>query len=288
VKPTGTVWLNLRDVYSRSRAAGAAPKGLLLAPERLLLALAEDGWLVRNRLVWAKRNVVPESMRDRLSVTHEDLFLLTRAAHYFFDLNAIRVPHTSRPRRRRPTAQPIDSPYAKGHRGILQMQAAGRVGHVNGKNPGSVWSYPTSAFRGAHFATFPEALIERPILAGCPERLCGHCGEPWLATYERHGDALVRTSFRAVCKCVGSTVPGLVLDPFFGSGTVGAIAKRLGRDWLGIELNADYRQLALARIAGVCGKSLGRPKPHRTSEQCGILNNEGKPQKEDAHGNRSD
>jgi site-specific DNA-methyltransferase (adenine-specific) len=281
LKPSGALWLNLRDVYSRTGSAGARPKSLLLGPERLLLALVDDGWLIRNRLVWWKRNSIPESVRDRLSMTHEDVFLLTRGRDYYFDLDAIRVPHTSRARRKpgRPSA---DSPYARGHRGILRMQAEGRVGHRHGKNPGSVWHYPTSSFRGAHFATFPEALIERPILSTCPERLCGICDKPWVADYERRAEDLRRTSYLPACQCAAASIPGLVLDPFFGSGTVGAVASRLGRDWLGIELSRAYREIANRRIQG-----LGGPKPHQITEQCGTLNNtstNAAAQKEDADG----
>ncbi len=281
LKPAGSLWLNLRDVYSRTEASGARPKSLLLGPERLLLALVSDGWLVRNRVIWWKRNSIPESVRDRLSMTHEDVFLLTRSRDYFFDLDAIRVPHTSRPRRG-PARPSVGSPYAQGHRGIRIMQAEGRVGHANGKNPGSVWRYPTSSFRGAHFATFPEALIERPVLSTCPERLCGDCGKPWVASYERRGASLVRSSYQPACTCDEPPVPGVVLDPFFGSGTVGVVASRLGRDWLGIELSGSYRQIARQRLQG-----LGTPKPHQSTEQCGRLNNtnvSAAAQKEDAHG----
>ncbi len=281
LKPGGSLWLNLRDVYSRTEASGTRPKSLLLGPERLLLALVRDGWLGRNRLVWWKRNSIPESVRDRLSMTHEDLFLLTRSRDYYFDLDAIRVPHTSRPRRG-PARPSADSPYATGHRGIRIMQAEGRVGHANGKNQGSVWHLPTSSFRGAHFATFPEALIERPILSTCPERLCDGCGKPWVASYERRGETLRRTSYVPGCRCDAAAVPGVVLDPFFGSGTVGVVASRLGRDWLGIELSQAYRQIAHQRLQG-----LGVPKPHQFTEQCGRLNNtnvSAAAQKEDAHG----
>ena len=281
LKPGGSLWLNLRDVYSRSESSGGRPKSLLLGPERLLLALVEDGWLVRNRLVWWKRNSIPESVRDRLSMTHEDVFLLTRNRDYYFDLDAIRVPHTSRPRRGpgRPIAH---SPYATGHRGIRIMQAEGRVGHANGKNPGSVWHLPTSSFRGAHFATFPETLIERPILSTCPERLCGGCGKPWVASYERRGQTVTRSNYLSGCGCHAAFVRGVVLDPFFGSGTVGVVASGLGRDWLGIELSGAYRQIARQRLQG-----LGTPKPHQITEQCGRLNNtstSAAAQKEDAHG----
>jgi len=277
LKPSGSLWLNLRDVYSRKAGTGALPKSLLLGPERLLLDLMRNGWLVRNRIVWAKRNSIPESVRDRLSVTHEDLFLLTRQPTYFFDLDAIRVPHTSRPERRRSQGTPAPvSPYSTGHRGILQMQAAGRVGHVNGKNPGTVWSFATSAYRGAHFATFPESLIERPILSTCPERLCGKCGRPWSGQYSRRGDKLLRLAYQPACGCEAAAVPGVVLDPFFGSGTVGVVAQRLGRDWLGIELGPAYRGLARRRIAGAREADLGAPQDHQDGEQYGRINNDSK------------
>ena len=132
---------------------------------------------------------------------------------------------------------------------MAKIVREGRVGHANGKNPGSVWRMATTASGGAHFATFPAALAERPILASCPERLCARCGQPWKAIYGPRGDELVRQTYRPDCHCDGSYTPGLVLDPFFGTGTVGAVAKRLRRDWLGIELNPDYHRLAWQRLA---------------------------------------
>jgi site-specific DNA-methyltransferase (adenine-specific) len=251
LKPTGALWLNLGDSYSRSKSWGAPPKSLLLAPERLLLALSRDRWLVRNRLVWSKPNPMPDSARDRLAVAHEDVFLLTRGPSYFFDLDAIRIAHTSRvnnspsalgPRLRRGLRD-------SGHSGMAKMKAEGRVGHPNGRNPGSVWRVTTSSYRGAHFATFPKALIERPILSTCPERLCTTCGQPWQGSYRRRAGELVRETYLPACSCEAGFTPGLVLDPFFGSGTVGAVAQRFGRDWLGIELNADYHRLAWERLA---------------------------------------
>ena len=96
LKPAGTLWLNLGDSYSRHRNFGAPPKGMLLAPERILLALSERGWVVRNKVVWAKTNTVPASVTDRLRCTWEPLYVLTRSQRYFFDLDAIRQPHRSR------------------------------------------------------------------------------------------------------------------------------------------------------------------------------------------------
>jgi DNA modification methylase len=125
----------------------------------------------------------------------------------------------------------------------MRAHAEGRVGHPLGKNPGDVWRIPTAGFRGAHFAVFPERLIERPLLAGCPERTCANCGAPWLRPPGNKTAALA-----ASCACQASWLPGLVLDPFIGAGTVGVVARRLGRDWLGIELNPDYAALATERI----------------------------------------
>ncbi len=95
LKPAGSLWLNLGDSFSRHAKYGAPPKGLLCAPERLLLALAEDGWIVRNKVIWAKPNPLPTSITDRLTLTYEVVYLLVRSPRYFFDLDAIREPHRS-------------------------------------------------------------------------------------------------------------------------------------------------------------------------------------------------
>ena len=264
LKPTGSMWLNLGDSYSRHHRYGAAPKSLLLVPERVLLGLAEHGWIVRNVIVWHKPNPMPASVRDRLSCTHERLFLLVRSERYFFDLDAIRVPHVSRRRgltasrhcamSNTGTPRPQSSrpkyessrlrwagPLAGSNDGLARARAEGRAGHRLGKNPGDVWRVATAGYRGAHFATFPPSLIEPPLRASCPARTCRACGTPWL---QQLGEAR-----RPACGCRADWQPGLVLDPFMGAGTTGVVARKLGRDFLGIELNPTYRQLALTRIA---------------------------------------
>jgi site-specific DNA-methyltransferase (adenine-specific) len=95
LKPAGAFWLNVGDSFSRHRRYGAPPKAMLLGPERLLLALAADGWLVRNKVVWSKTNPMPSQVRDRLTLTWEGIYLLVRSPIYDFDLDAIREPHTS-------------------------------------------------------------------------------------------------------------------------------------------------------------------------------------------------
>lgn len=242
LKPTGAFWLNLGDSFSRHARYGAPPKGLLLAPERLLAALAADGWLVRNKVVWAKPNAMPSSIRDRLSLTWEALYLLVRTPRYFFDLDAIREPHTSSHARsgRSPLGARPDwaGPLAGTNDGLRRARAAGTPGHPLGKNPGDVWRIATRGFPGAHFATFPPELIRRPILATCPALVCGKCGKAWgPATKQRRGPA------GPTCRFPAAPRPGVVLDPFFGTGTVGLVARELGRDWVGIELNSEYVEI---------------------------------------------
>lgn len=112
LKSTGGLWINLGDTYSRHERHGAKPKSLLLGPERLALALVEDGWVIRSKVIWAKTNPMPTSVRDRLSCTHEVLYFAVRSRRYYFDVDAIRVPHRSKaPTPRRAGApQKLDRP----------------------------------------------------------------------------------------------------------------------------------------------------------------------------------
>lgn len=221
IKRTGSVWLNLGDSFSRHTKYGAPPKGLLLAPERLVLALAADGWLVRNKVVWAKSNPMPSSIQDRLTLTYEVVYFLSRSPRYWFDLDAIREPHRSG-----------------------GGKAAAKVGYAK----------PT--YRG------PLGLVRRPLLATCPQAVCTACGQGWKRQYTvRHlwnaKDQEATTTREAGdfirCDCEAPAVPGVVLDPFFGTGTVGAVACQNGRDWLGIELNPEYVRLAEDRLRSACG-----------------------------------
>jgi site-specific DNA-methyltransferase (adenine-specific) len=248
--PTGTLWLNLGDTYSTRPAEGAPRKSLLFGPERLSLALIADGWIVRNKIVWAKTNTLPTSVRDRLATKHEVIYLLTRSWRYFFDLDSVRVPHLSRPPKPHAESGPPGRPSWLGpnsdsDRGLSALRAAGRQGHPLGKNPGDVWSMSVSNYRGAHFATYPVALAERMLRAGCPEKRCSRCLAPWQRPRSRHR----RRVPRPTCDCEAPSEPGIVLDPFIGSGSTAVAARRLDRDWLGVELNPDFRRLALERLA---------------------------------------
>jgi len=273
--PSGSAFIDLGDSYSRHPRYGAPAKGLLLAPERLLLALVEDGWIVRNRLIWQKANPMPSSVTDRFSATYDNVYFLVRSPRYYFDLDSVRVPHTSSgSRSEKPGSNKRPDwagPLAGSNSGLHRARLAGVPGHLLGKNPGDVWRIPTASFRGAHFATFPQALVERPLLATCPLKVCTSCGAPWKAgagkTYvlgERKPASTVETYVRrypsrwrvlrqpgpleAGCTCNGATRPGMVLDPFMGSGTVAQVAERHGRDWIGCEINPSYVEMAWKRL----------------------------------------
>lgn len=292
LKPTGSLWLNLGDSYSRHIRLGAPPKGQLLGPERLLLMLTQGGWLCRNKVVWSKTNAMPTSIADRLNTTHDFVYFLVRSPRYFFDLDLIREPHTSS----KVSKGSIKSLEATDHLGPLAMgsnaglakaKAEGRAGHALGKNPGDVWRLSASSYKGAHFATFPPSLIEKPILATCPERVCQSCGKAWTRrsfvdrvssknrSDKQSRDPHVRRyneSYSVIrslgplvpCGCNAPTRPGIVLDPFFGTGTVGEVALKHGRDFLGIELNPEYVKLAERRIAAV--STTEKPKAPYTTE----------------------
>ncbi len=236
LKPTGSFWLNLGDTYARRSSDGAQPKSLVLAPERLATALIADGWILRNKIVWAKPNPMPTSVRDRLSCTWEALYFFTPSPNYHFNLDAVRIPHRSASRVAKPLTnlkpgrasawsvpESWRGPAAGSNSGLDKLKASGLPGHPLGKNPGDVWTIPTAGYRGAHHAVFPVALATRPILAGCPPG-------------------------------------GIVLDPFIGSGTTAVAAEQHGRRWIGIELNPDIAALAHMRIEAERAKrSTSRP-----------------------------
>jgi site-specific DNA-methyltransferase (cytosine-N4-specific) len=198
----GTCWINIDDSY--------ANKSALLVPERLLISLADDGWIVRNKGVWHKRNAMPEKAQDRLSHKWEHLFLLTRQGRYHFDLDAIRNPITEeRAQHDRNAALNRHVYAAPGTNHGTGPTTLHRTANPLGSNPGDVWDIPKRPGRhaGKHYATFPIDLPLRAIKAGC-----------------RPG--------------------GVVLDPFSGTGTTGLAARQLGMRYVGIDLNAADHAVA--------------------------------------------
>ena len=255
--PTGTYWLNVGDTFSARPREGAPRKSLLLGPERLALTMVEDGWVLRSRIAWHKPNPVPTSVRDRLTSSWEYIYVFAKQPRYHFDLDAIRVPHTSAPTRPRQQHQAVAGreawrgPNSASAGGLAALKAHGLVGHPLGKNPSDSWHIAASNYRGSHHATFPIELARRAIAAGCPEARCTVCRLPWQRPLIRSISAARRGQLAPSCTCPPQPEPGLVLDPFMGSGTTAIAAEALQRDWLGIELSPDFAAEAHQRIAGV-------------------------------------
>jgi DNA modification methylase len=232
----GTLWLNIGDSYARqggresdqprhwdgrektagsmhsTRLAddiGLKPKDLIGIPWMLAFALRADGWYLRQDIIWHKPNPMPESVKDRCTKAHEYIFLLSKSERYLFDSDAMR-----------------EEAVSKGGGGFSRSYAEAQIGHGSMRlerpdtgglrNKRSVWTIATKPYKGAHFATFPTALIEPCILAG-----------------SKKGD--------------------IVLDPFMGSGTTAFVAAKHGRNYLGCELNSQYEALQQERLNGIPG-----------------------------------
>lgn len=262
LKDDGTLWLNLGDSYAGSGKGGQSsekrsenwqpeygnkgkryglkPKDLIGIPWRVAFALQADGWYLRQDIIWHKPNPMPESVTDRCTKAHEYIFLLSKSPKYYFDNEAIQEPAKYWGERDRTNGKyHNEGTGLRPHSGLTGVRADKRAGKgriayegkrtedttgANGqesfvsisekRNKRSVWTITTKPYKGAHFATFPSDLIEPCILAGAP-------------------------------------LSGLVLDPFLGSGTTAAVAKSLGRQYVGIELNPEYIKLANKRIGNV-------------------------------------
>ena len=255
----GTLWLNIGDSYVHSQPgrnrngtggqiirgdlyrqknndgasevgrklleSGLKTKDLIGIPWMLAFALRADGWYLRQDIIWHKPNPMPESVRDRCTKAHEYIFLLSKSERYFFDSEAIKEPAVSGPAGN-VSHKHVDAYFAgddtlRTKAGLVKFAEKQRSGEYDGKrNRRSVWTVATRPYKGAHFATFPPDLIEPCILAG-----------------SREGD--------------------IVLDPFMGSGTTAQVALQNGRQYLGCELNEDYKALQDDRIA----KALPEPSP---------------------------
>lgn len=232
----GTLWVNLGDSYYNYRPGkgqrvvansiasqkasefehsakrgnkldGYKEKDLMGMPWRLAFALQDFGWYLRQDIIWSKPNPMPESVKDRCTKSHEYIFLLSKKPHYFFDSDAIKekAHTTDESNRDRDNSRLNNTP------GRTRM-AGLKTNHYEMKNKRSVWTINTKPYSGAHFAVYPQELVEPMILAG---------------------------------SCVGDTV----LDPFFGSGTTGQVAQNLGRKWIGCELNQEYESLQNERLS---------------------------------------
>ena len=238
LRPDGTLWVNIGDSYSGSRSrgnkvcsngqfnenrqsrpvitlpksVGCKPKDLIGIPWTLALALRQDGWHLRSEIIWHKPNPMPESVTDRPTRAHEQIFLFSKSAKYHYDSDAIREANATKPHAHGASKQKSQVALIRNAASDASRQPD-RIWAANGgRNKRSVWTCPVSSYKGAHFATFPEKLIEPCVLAGCPPG-------------------------------------GIVLDPFSGAATTGLVALKNGRRYLGIELNAEYCEIGRHRLA---------------------------------------
>ncbi len=228
-----------------SHHAQLKPKDLVGIPWRVAFALQADGWWLRSDIIWAKANVMPESVTDRPTTSHEHIFLLTRSPRYFYDQNAIREPHTSDA----PVTPWQEKVYDQSILPETHRQTHGKKGRPRGvagfgeggRNKRTVWHINPKPYPEAHFATFPEEIPETCIKAGTSEKgCCPTCLAPW----DR-----VEDGWQPTCQCPEhEPIPCVVLDPFAGSGTTLATAKWLRRDYVGIELNPEYARLIEKRL----------------------------------------
>lgn len=282
------------------------PKDLCGIPWRVAFALQADGWWLRQDIVWSKPNPMPESVTDRCTKAHEYIFLMTKSAKYYFDKEAIKeeatgydgrkdiimkgspkyasgfIPYQStqtiavRGHERWQTRKNNGTEYGGNGTGFQNHSGYSNLENPYIRNKRSVWTVSTQPYSEAHFAVFPEKLIEPCVLAGCPEWVCAKCGKAREriseTTYEKHGKGTVggrgrfsaednsgftgKPNMRRIdttvgftdCGCKAGWGSGIILDPFFGAGTTGLVAYKNRRDYIGIELNGEYIKMATNRI----------------------------------------
>lgn len=313
LRDDGVLWLNLGDTYAaggmgqgsgkqltnrgtatgghmdkpRKAPDGLKPKDLIGVPWRVAFALQEDGWWLRQEIIWHKPNPMPESVTDRCTKSHEQIFLLAKSERYYFDSVAIAEMAETAGKPMNFTSVQADAIGRKPSGNQLPENYGKERGDTRNKR--SVWTVTTKPYGGAHFAVFPPDLIEPCILAGTSEHgCCPDCGTPWRRViekdrkatrpgndtkigsasddpdlpYERHSGSVVGNrdpqrhctvtktiGWEAGCECGNANqVPCVVLDPFTGSGTTAEVARKNGCHFVGCELNPEYLKLAADRF----------------------------------------
>ncbi len=306
LKKCGTCWINLGDTYYttsgiqkdnlnsqkyiqctginravKSRGNGELPsKCLSLIPFRFALAMINRGWILRNDIIWHKPSAVPSSAHDRFTVDYEHVFFFSKSKKYYFEKQI--------------------EPFKDS---TLRKKAYRNKSHPQGRNKRCIWSISSRPLKEAHFAVYPEELCETPIKAGCPAEVCRKCGIPKLTrTTEANPDAFsyslrdaqkerikyvgrklskeqiknydrdsyvskARKMVMFSCNCNAGFKPGIVLDPFMGSGTTAVVAKTLDRQFIGLELNPNYIKIAQRRIKNTPDKRKAKSK-HRVNVSC--------------------
>ena len=293
LRDDGTLWVNIGDSYASNGAKttgrndagrnnvngfagsngyddaggrissgftpGLKPKDLIGIPWMLAFALRADGWYLRQDIIWAKPNPMPESVKDRCTKSHEYIFLLSKSAKYYYDNEAVKEE----------SIEPIRAREKNNGESAVDTKMRGydgNCGNTGTRNKRDVWTVTTKPYKGAHYATFNPELIKPCILAGAPETCCAKCGAPYeRVTEKRDADVqnprafakkgnsdrndtgeiykemvTITTGFQPTCTCNAGTSSGIVFDPFVGSGTTVATAIQLGRKGIGLDLSLTY------------------------------------------------
>lgn len=314
LKPSGSYWLNIGDSYYSKSGSGQGsnfvenhkkydggdgvltnmhtqvrgkfndgkwlqPKQRLLIPHRVAIGMQEQGWILRNDIIWHKPSCMPSSVKDRLSNTFEYFFHFVKQPKYFYDLDAIRVPYKENSIER--AKSPVNSYdwHSLSKKGLDEGQTKTDVAKQNmaelnplGKNPGDVWDVTNNGFELGHFAVFPKELVRPCIKATCPKEICNKCGKPRINIVE-YGDAINVAGYReetkeirkstcsgiikekkiiglSDCGCNDGFHSGVVLDIFLGSGTTMEVCQEEKRKSIGIEINEKYVDFVLHRLNG--------------------------------------
>lgn len=274
LRDDGVMWLNMGQSWHNKQMTGQ--------PHKLAFSLQDDGWFLRSTIVWHKPNPMPSSQTDRPNQAHEYVFLMTKSARYWYDAFAVREGVTGGAHAHG------GGMGAKMENAIGLVKSSvpyrneTKADLPTSRNKRTVWTVATHPFSEAHFATFPPKLIEPMILAGCPPKVCVECGSPWervvTTDYESYDGATrkpcgenhggrkhtgyvnsrgtglrkleTHTGWRPICEHTDAdTEPGIVMDFFMGSGTVGLVAIQHGRRWIGCELSAEYVAMANKRLS---------------------------------------
>lgn len=299
---------------SRRRSSGYKDKDLYGIPARAVLALQADGWYLRCDVIWEKPSGMPENVDDRPTRSHEYLYLLSKSEDYYYDAAAIAEPsaQVDRPQRRRAEELADQAGLTDAHLAAIQAAGITDAGKARTTQTGagcnsaevlalaseakaalggyyrefigsgmrnrrSVWRIPAGRYDGAHFATFPEGLVEPCVLASTAARACPTCGAAWRRVFAQTGHVnqrkpsqdprfatqtkstgwkptkIATDEYQPGCRCEHNDGSGrcTVLDPFAGTATVGKVAERYGRDFVGVEANAAYIDLADQRVRNV-------------------------------------
>ena len=307
LRDDGTLWLNLGDSYTSGNRAdrdpalvssssgltnrsngldrartpvGLKPKDLVGIPWRVAFALQADGWYLRQDIIWAKPNPMPESVTDRCTKSHEYIFLLAKSAKYYFDNDAIKENSTSFVAGTETNIRFGGNKYGDLEEQLHRTKSGNEYTDIGKRNKRSVWTVSTRPFKEAHFATFPPELIEPCVLASTSHfGMCAECKAPYKRIVER-GEIPDRTTrdntlgvipgrdkttrlnsvdmaviptattgWGKTCNCTTDAVePCVILDPFSGAGTTGVVAIKHSRCYIGTELNPDYVEMSRKRI----------------------------------------